>query len=127
MSWTLTEIDPPTSIARFPFGSCWRQWLDREVDDIRYGELWRSRLSPEFLASERDFVWQIICPGTAVVVFCPDMLSTQSDQGWVVTGADDCSTLTVQPSIHAIGQYHGWLANGVLSDDIDGRTYEERS
>ncbi len=41
--------------------------------------------------------------------------------GWMVTG--DVPTITARPSVHMIGSYHGWLTDGVLSDDLDGRTY----
>jgi hypothetical protein len=43
------------------------------------------------------------------------------DHGWTVTGAPPA--LTVSPSINVIGRYHGWLRNGVLSDDCEGRVF----
>lgn len=47
--------------------------------------------------------------------------SNGSESGWTVTG--DAPNLTAQPSINAEGLYHGWLKDGVLSDDLEGRTY----
>jgi len=51
--------------------------------------------------------------------------------GWNVTG--ELPSITARPSIfaHAHGvhggthyeEYHGWLTDGVLSDDLEGRTY----
>lgn len=46
---------------------------------------------------------------------------------WTVTG--DAPNLTARPSIHCptdeIGVgYHGWLTDGELSDDLEGRNYE---
>ncbi|MHB1953562.1 MAG: hypothetical protein ACYCOU_07395 [Sulfobacillus sp.] len=41
--------------------------------------------------------------------------------GWTVTG--DAPLITVAPSINLVGRYHGWLKNGVLSDDVEGRKY----
>ncbi len=41
--------------------------------------------------------------------------------GWQVDGTDPVR-LTASPSIAAPG-YHGWLRNGVLTDDCEGRTY----
>lgn len=38
------------------------------------------------------------------------------DCGWTVTG--DIPNVTVSPSINAVGIYHGWLQNGVISDGI---------
>ena len=43
------------------------------------------------------------------------------DHGWKVTG--EVPNITVSPSINFIGRYHGWLQNGILSDDIEGRKY----
>ena len=46
--------------------------------------------------------------------------------GWDVTG--ELPNITARPSILANAnnvhkEYHGWLTNGVLSDDLGGRTY----
>lgn len=43
--------------------------------------------------------------------------------GWTVSGAPP--NITVQPSINIGGTYHGWLQNGVLSDDCEGRKYDD--
>lgn len=50
----------------------------------------------------------------------PDVLNPNRE-GWTITGTPP--NLTATPSIHAVGDYHGWLRDGVLSDDVDGRTY----
>jgi hypothetical protein len=42
---------------------------------------------------------------------------------WTRTG--DLPKVTATPSINAIGTYHGWLRDGVLTDDCEGRTYAE--
>ena len=41
--------------------------------------------------------------------------------GWTITG--EPPHLTAHPSINVIGAYHGWLKDGVLSDDCEGRHY----
>ena len=45
--------------------------------------------------------------------------------GWSVTG--EPPRITAHPSINAVGDYHGWLVDGVLSDDVEGRTYPATS
>jgi hypothetical protein len=56
--------------------------------------------------------------------FCIDSHPTnQPDGAWAVTISGDLiegqkPDITVQPSIHCIGLYHGFLTNGVLSDDM---------
>lgn len=49
--------------------------------------------------------------------------------GWVITG--EAPNVTASPSINCICSdhkrgYHGWLQNGVLSDDLEGREYSWR-
>lgn len=41
--------------------------------------------------------------------------------GWVVTG--EPPNLTMQPSIRVHGGWHGYITNGVISDDVEGRQY----
>jgi hypothetical protein len=47
----------------------------------------------------------------------------RKQNGWTVTG--ELPTLTAMPSINSLGPngYHGWLKDGVLSDDLEGRKY----
>lgn len=52
--------------------------------------------------------------------FCVD--GDYGGEFWTVTG--DPPNITVSPSIHAPGLYHGWLQNGVLTDDCEGRKLE---
>jgi len=41
--------------------------------------------------------------------------------GWIVTGREPLITLS--PSINIVGSYHGWLRDGVISDDCEGRRF----
>lgn len=54
-------------------------------------------------------------------IFGIDTHITGSRRGWTVTG--EAPNITVSPSINFIGRYHGWLQNGVLSEDVEGRTF----
>lgn len=42
--------------------------------------------------------------------------------GWQVTG--EAPLITVHPSINIGGSYHGWLKNGVIDDDCEGRKFD---
>jgi hypothetical protein len=53
-------------------------------------------------------------------IWCIDQKSTNSLEGWQISG--EVPNLTASPSILSPG-YHGWLQNGVLSDDLEGRAY----
>lgn len=78
-------------------------------------------LSPEY---KRDHLGKR--PPVFVVLpsgdwFCPDQKVSRGDHGWTVTG--EPPTITVAPSINDVGRYHGWLRDGELSDDVEGRLY----
>jgi hypothetical protein len=59
-------------------------------------------------------------------VFCVDGMCWNHDrvfyEGWEVTG--EPPLITVSPSINILGAYHGWIRDGIISDDCEGRTYE---
>lgn len=58
--------------------------------------------------------------------FCLDWWATGAGKsGWTITG--EAPNITARPSINYRpgdpGGWHGWLTNGQLSDDLEGRTY----
>lgn len=57
--------------------------------------------------------------------FCVDGPTFSAGQrgsgGWHVTGEPPAITLT--PSINIVGSYHGWIQNGVITDDCEGRKF----
>lgn len=124
MSWPLVEIPNPIygEHARpwndLPPGSYWTIPL-AELEDKEKTWLAVRPLSPEFRASGRDYVIFIILPGGAE--WCPDMVSSEIGQGWTVTG--ELPNITVSPSVHQIGRYHGFIQNGVVTDDLEGRVF----
>lgn len=59
------------------------------------------------------------------VLFCVDSMCWDQagyHGGWEVTG--DPPFITVRPSIDMVGIYHGYIDNGVISDDKEGRVYD---
>jgi len=42
-------------------------------------------------------------------------------EGWNPTG--QAPQVTLHPSVNNHGRYHGWIQNGVISDDVEGRTF----
>jgi hypothetical protein len=47
-------------------------------------------------------------------VYLPITGRSKHSVTWELTGSDDFATLTLSPSIHAVGHWHGFLRNGVL-------------
>ena len=59
-------------------------------------------------------------------LFCVDAMQLNKGErygGWQVTGVEP--NITLASSIHLDRQYHGYIQNGIISDDLDGRTYNE--
>lgn len=154
MSWPLRLIDPPryvdpaspghpdadapTKRTRFyEVGDCWFAskdddgawciWPDGGLDPG-----WRQplkgfyTLSPEY---HRDNAHRppvvVVLPGRVLFVVdaCTYAQGGPGPHGWTVTGTPP--KLTVQPSIDLSRTYHGWLRDGVLTDDCEGRHYDE--
>lgn len=102
-------------------------WPDPEMIEGELAEYYRQNL-----LSEKYFRrWHSRRPPLVVrlpngVEFCVDSRPTKGGTGWDVTG--EAPSITVSPSINSNGfsrehGYHGWLQNGVLSDDVEGRKF----
>jgi hypothetical protein len=48
--------------------------------------------------------------------FCIDM-SVMKD------GHPDPPNVTLSPSVNIVGSYHGWIQNGIISEDCEGRKF----
>lgn len=90
------------------------------------GEHWQTieMLSPRFarLEPKRD-PYVVRLPGP--VDFCIDTRAWSEGKhygdGWEISGWG--KTLTLTPSINIGGIYHGFITNGVITDDCEGRQY----
>lgn len=95
-------------------------WMDEwnDADGV-------SLMSPHLDRSVRRPIW-VLCPawyreGQLVgTPFCVDRLSSMKGEPWDVTVDMESLVvgqkpkLTVHPSIHLVGIWHGWLQDGVL-------------
>lgn len=131
MTWKLIETKFPFEIGegviRQKPGTSWRVPLSHKVphnaEGLTIGEVNSHLLSPEFKASGRDYLIFIKVPGSDFG-WCIDYLYGGSAHGWSVTGT--FPDISINPSINHEGIYHGWVQSGELSDDIEGRRYNER-
>lgn len=133
MPWTCRFVpDPPLNDPDFhrtrEVGMMW--WLPWDDPDIRSYYL-EHALSRQYLETHllRRHPIIVVLPG--IVPVCLDEKycgghwgDNPTGEGWQVTG--EPPKVTVQPSINLVGVYHGWLHDGVLSDDVEGRRYDAR-
>lgn len=89
----------------------------REVDfnSLPVGAMWHSSLQPEAYGEPSLCV---VLPGK--VIWHMHHEGTNGHR-WQITG--EPPTITAHPSINYVGTYHGWVRDGVVSDDVDGRKF----
>lgn len=133
MSWRMRKVDAEKMPKEI--GDVWAIPLSRRYPDTTWDdgtvtpgetfeEVWGDRLSPQFRASGRGFVVFVTLPDKTD--WCVDLISTATGQGWDVDIPDgDLERLTVRPSVNIVGYYHGFLWNGVVGSDLEGRVYPE--
>ncbi len=62
----------------------------------------------------------VVIPGKSIW----NMHHKGTDGGhWKIVG--DAPNITATPSINFAGLYHGWVRDGVVTDDCDGRKFDE--
>lgn len=126
MNWRCTFVaEPPKSAddgrvdyAKLSVGDMW--FLDLPEDKWRDCHLTK-------------YYWQHNTRRPPLVVLLPgpnyfmvDGQCYSSEKGyydaWTVSGKTP--VITVSPSIHIFGRYHGWLKDGVIGNDVDGRRFD---
>lgn len=87
--------------SELPVGAMW--WNEQHPHSIRgvHGRSLCVRLPG-------NVIWYMHHPGT-------------NGCKWTVTG--DPPNVTASPSINFMGIYHGWVQNGVVTDDCEGRRF----
>jgi hypothetical protein len=115
MSWQcrLIEYDPNV---KKEIGDMWyadKRYTDHLHLSQHYHRDWSDKRLPLY----------VMTPGGGWCVDGQPVVGGQYQEsgGWTVTG--EVPNITVSPSINFPGYYHGWLQNGILSDDLDGKTY----
>jgi hypothetical protein len=122
-------------------------WNSAEIGDCWYFPGWTSNDPPapiirqHFLAHQasRQYVDHWLDERPPLIVWLPPGFGFSPDEryrgggrwglnpqceGWNVLGSLEAGDLSVTPSINVVGAYHGSIVNGVISDDLEGRTFE---
>lgn len=111
---------------------------ERGISSMRPGDMYYApwQLEPAYREglSARYFTEHSETRAPVVVIlpdgtpFCVDQRAWNNGgyfgDGWTVTG--DVPVITVSPSINVVGSYHGYIIEGEITDDIDGRAEAHR-
>lgn len=87
------------------------------------GAIWRAKwledISPNPYAGPDSKVWALMMPsGSEWLIYGP----ASGGGKWTVEGA--LPNITVAPSIHQVGSYHGFVKAGVITPDCEGRIFK---
>lgn len=90
--------------------------------DLPPGAIWRATwmedISPNPYAGPDGRVWAMMMPsGDEWLIYGP----ATGGGKWTVTG--ELPKITVHPSIHQIGSYHGFVRDGIVTPDCEGRVF----
>lgn len=92
-------------LRELPPGAIWRATWMEDIKDNPY-------------AAPDGKVWALMMPsGTEWLIYGP----ASGGGKWVIQG--DLPKITVSPSIHQIGSFHGFVHNGVITDDCEGKKF----
>lgn len=123
MTWPLKFIDSPAKGGPriFEIGDCWFVTPD-SVGHYYLKELSQNYRSQNEASRPPVCVW---LPNHTI--FCLDQCPLVNGEwvrggGWGVTGVMPNFTVTL--SINCAHSYHGFITNGIISDDCDGRIYD---
>jgi hypothetical protein len=117
MAWPLFLVtrQPRLGEEEYRPGAC---WYDEELLD------WQHLLSKRYLSIKdtRMPIVVLIPDGNSLTHFCVDFFPTDNKEGsWQVSGT--LPAITITPSINLVGRYHGFIRNGILEDDCEGRRF----
>jgi hypothetical protein len=104
-------------------GDCWpAPWM---LEGEHADEYQNRYLSPKYKREHMGRRPPLIVKLLDGTEFCVDSMSFKDGEpygdGWTVIG--EPPLITVTPSINIVGSYHGFIASGVISDDVEGRKF----
>lgn len=119
MTWPIRYHETPPEHPRA--GDCWpAHWLIEGEDRETYRSTYLTAQYFREHYGQRAPLFVRLPDGSE---FCIDSRATGKETGWTVTGEPHNGTLTVSPSINIKGSYHGFIQNGVVTDDCEGRKF----
>lgn len=131
MSWPLRFRSDPEPWKDAQIGDCWYMPEHARSFFIEHqaSQQYRHQLAVAKLTDAEPFRPPIVVQLPPGFPFFPDEFYGRPDNternGWTVTGSIEDGSLVVSPSVNVIGTYHGWINGGVVSDDVEGRLFQE--
>ena len=103
-------------------GAMWP--LTRDVDE--WCQTFAEEVAPRYLREHRHLRAPLVVKLPDGSWFNIDTRAYSPDagyhgDGWGCTG--EAPNITLSPSINIVGRYHGWIQNGVITDDCEGRQF----
>ena len=88
--------------------------------DMPPGAMWDADWMGKNFAGPDGKCWVVMLPG-GVEFLIYGYEDSNEKKRWNVTGS--VPNLTITPSINCPGVYHGFIQNGIITEDCEGRTF----
>jgi hypothetical protein len=109
------------------------KYYEKRPESVQVGDMWPAPWLVEqgdkkfWVSTQYERDWEGKRPPLVVrlpgnVDFCVDQGMLKTRDGWQVTGS--VPRITLSPSINVNGVYHGWIRDGVITDDCEGRKFQ---
>lgn len=98
-----------------------RYWINNIghlIQDLKPGAMWRSEIDPKFGSAGEGPSICVVLPGGVIW-----RINHPGTNGFMWDVSGEPPNITAKPSINYQGVYHGFLTNGVLTDDVEGRKF----
>lgn len=106
-----------------------------QVGDMWYDEGWRHThdlLSQHYLDCVQDQrpPLVVVLPPCDLFILDRAFSTSPTKQGWQISlrselVVGETPQLTLTPSINCVGVYHGYIRDGIITDDCEGRRYHD--
>lgn len=132
MTWTCELVDYPGDWTEMNVGQMFYGPTYEEACSLNENSKWDSMLGM-YARNLSDYYRANNSGRRPLFVILPDRVPFCMDAkcfngefygGWTVTG--EAPVMTVSPSINLGNTYHGWLRDGVISEDCEGRKYDDQ-
>lgn len=118
-------------------------YRDKEPEDYKIGDMWPALGWANSNMLSNKYKNEAAGKRPPLMVILPSIHSEYGDRFIVDRGASDdpdnkgwdvvivgelkdgeTPDITLSPSINCVGSYHGYIRNGIITDDCEGRTYK---
>ena len=127
MPWPIRLVESREAAQKeFGFVPVGAMWPVKAEHLALWMETWFDGVAPRYVREHQHLRPPMFVKLPDGTDFCIDTRAYQHPQGHYGDGwgcAGDPPNITLSPSINCVGRYHGFIRDGVITDDCEGRQF----